>query len=735
MSNGNIGFSEGHRSPAMITAELGHTYRWLKNGKSYKQVDTGVSNNWVEEGSGGSGGTTSPGLPDRSVQYNGNGAFEGNANFTYEEIGANTPITVGPLVIGEEYTIANLLGADVPSAIAPRPFFPAGTGYPVGTTIGLATATSGSGVGLTVDVTADAFGVVTNMVINNPGSGYSSTGIGGGDLIVALGGGNDAFYQITETIGGDDFLNVGAPSNSNGVTFIATDTTPTDWSNNSVLIYFVATGAQVNIENGGAKTDYLKLHNVNIVDLTASPLTLPHSWTMPNKSGMVSLLEDNGSSRTLWVDAAYGDNATAISYNRERPYRNVQTAINAAIAGDLVRVRPGDYLESIILKDGVNIYLEPNSTIGSTSGLGAISDNGVSVNCRITGFGTVDRRFNNDTFKFTGTNTVFYGEFYEVLGVGTKFNFRGNTSFAGDVHIKCVNVSGTQFNGHVYKPEGTSDANFLLEVSGIFTYVGGGSGNGVQLMSMAGPGNQGKYTMLINKLTVPNTNRANSGQLVVGASNEGPNSPIVHLEIETLDYQWDFAAPSSFWNGLIAQFGVMNWDVTFIVKNHFTSLRRPLVLLFGGTGTINISVNMTGNEFGPIIDDRGTTLQKLTIYDSILTKPNTGVDNNLMISSSGNGTYLELNNVILNKETLGGDGGALISLVGATSVTTIKDTEIYLTGPGLPASSVCAAPSVPEGEVYFKNTFSNIGNLINITDIALVPGFVGNDTNLKTSKI
>ena len=48
MSSGNIGFSQGRRAPSMITAELGHTYRWLVNGKTYTQIDTGVSNNWVE---------------------------------------------------------------------------------------------------------------------------------------------------------------------------------------------------------------------------------------------------------------------------------------------------------------------------------------------------------------------------------------------------------------------------------------------------------------------------------------------------------------------------------------------------------------------------------------------------------------------------------------------------------------------------------------------------------------
>jgi hypothetical protein len=53
MSSGNIGYTEGFASPASIKAELGHKYRWLKTGVVYKQINTGVSNNWVEDGAAG----------------------------------------------------------------------------------------------------------------------------------------------------------------------------------------------------------------------------------------------------------------------------------------------------------------------------------------------------------------------------------------------------------------------------------------------------------------------------------------------------------------------------------------------------------------------------------------------------------------------------------------------------------------------------------------------------------
>jgi hypothetical protein len=44
-----------------------------------------------------------------------------------------------------------------------------------------------------------------------------------------------ALYTITTYNAGDDFTNVGAASNASGVSFVATGTTPTTWTNGSVI--------------------------------------------------------------------------------------------------------------------------------------------------------------------------------------------------------------------------------------------------------------------------------------------------------------------------------------------------------------------------------------------------------------------------------------------------------------------------------------------------------------------
>lgn len=49
-------------------------------------------------------------------------------------------------------------------------------------------------------------------------------------------------YRIHTFVAGDSFTNVGAASNATGVDFIATGTTPTTWTNSSVLTPMTSTG-------------------------------------------------------------------------------------------------------------------------------------------------------------------------------------------------------------------------------------------------------------------------------------------------------------------------------------------------------------------------------------------------------------------------------------------------------------------------------------------------------------
>ena len=70
----------------------------------------------------------------------------------------------------------------------------------------------------------------------------------------------------------------------------------------------------------------------------------------------------------------------------------------------------------------------------------------------------------------------------------------------------------------------------------------------------------------------------------------------------------------------------------------------------------------------------------------------------------------------------------MIFINDANQKTLIKNSEIVLSGT---TGLACDSDSVANGEVYFRNTVSNVDNGVNITDIAVVSGFTGNDTALE----
>jgi hypothetical protein len=98
-----------------------------------------------------------------------------------------------------------------------------------------------------------------------------------GSLII----GNE--YYITTYQSGDDFINVGALANVSGETFIATGTTPTDWSNGSSLVNVTLSSPEITIQGtntlgaitidwgvptGGSITSFIKSNSLFTEDKT-----------------------------------------------------------------------------------------------------------------------------------------------------------------------------------------------------------------------------------------------------------------------------------------------------------------------------------------------------------------------------------------------------------------------------------------------------------------------------------
>lgn len=90
-------------------------------------------------------------------------------------------------------------------------------------------------------------------------------------------------YRITSYLSGDDFTNVGAASNASGVEFVATGTTPTNWTATSTLTRIGALAAW-DFETGVGFQLHDRSTNNYHATLAGSPA--PY-WTMPRRRGVL----------------------------------------------------------------------------------------------------------------------------------------------------------------------------------------------------------------------------------------------------------------------------------------------------------------------------------------------------------------------------------------------------------------------------------------------------------------
>lgn len=69
---------------------------------------------------------------------------------------------------------------------------------------------------------------------------------------------------------------------------------------------------------------------------------------------------------TLYVDAVYGNDGTALPNRFDKPYQTIAAAVAAAVSGDMINIHAGTYfIFSNIAKDGVNFYCEEGVVLSS----------------------------------------------------------------------------------------------------------------------------------------------------------------------------------------------------------------------------------------------------------------------------------------------------------------------------------------------------------------------------------
>jgi len=93
---------------------------------------------------------------------------------------------------------------------------------------------------------------------------------------------------------------------------------------------------------------------------------------------------------TLWVDAVYGNDSTGLANRQDRPFLTLTAAKDAAVAGDLIEVRPGTYAidpDTSLAKNGVNWYGCPGAILSKAGDptIGIFDDGGGAIACVVSG--------------------------------------------------------------------------------------------------------------------------------------------------------------------------------------------------------------------------------------------------------------------------------------------------------------------------------------------------------------
>ncbi len=137
---------------------------------------------------------------------------------------------------------------------------------------------------------------------------------------------------------------------------------------------------------------------------------------------------------TVTVDTVNGDDATAIKYNRRKPFKTLQAADTAAVLGDTVEVFPGPYTTfnvsayDVIGKNGVNWYFYVGTTIDAI-----FEDGGSTHTYAIDGAADfVKTQDDSDSiFKYTGDGsniTVHFNTMLNTSGEGNCFEINNQTA-------------------------------------------------------------------------------------------------------------------------------------------------------------------------------------------------------------------------------------------------------------------------------------------------------------------
>ncbi len=144
--------------------------------------------------------------------------------------------------------------------------------------------------------------------------------------------------------------------------------------------------------------------------------------------------------RTLYVDSKYGNNGTGERENPNLPYQDLYFALDRAIEGDLIYVRPGEYCaDGLVLKNKVDWFFENNAMVVNSTSTSTFVIS-CDTKCTISGYGVfyAGRHFVNHVKGIAKLNIE--GELF-CNENSSLFNF----SSKEDCHKSKILINGNYF--------------------------------------------------------------------------------------------------------------------------------------------------------------------------------------------------------------------------------------------------------------------------------------------------
>ena len=295
-----------------------------------------------------------------------------------------------------------------------------GTGYATGETLNVAT-TGGNGNGLTFDITADAGNIITSIVINQPGTGYSQF-----DIVTITTGNSDATARIenVKAVGAINSLSFAGDAPSVDKTFTSTAYTTSSASGTGATIDIQVTGASYVATVTAGGLNYLPTETITVAGTAVGGLSPGNDVTITidnvGGSGDITVI-------TITGTAFNGDTLTTIPGSNIVPTGgtfNVSQNTDGNF-GEVTIDIPGS---------GYNIgqtHTIPGTTFGGTSPtndmvitilqIDNLSSGGI-IEASAGGTGYIPLQIYNNSI---GVNTV-------AIGTGLEFSLiRDNSSYSG----------------------------------------------------------------------------------------------------------------------------------------------------------------------------------------------------------------------------------------------------------------------------------------------------------------